>query len=147
MGHDPDPIEVRRYFVPVLRVFGEEIVNSSEFLTTEFWSTQYENDRVLQCTVEIRCTITEDEIQQSFPWLDSDLQGEREVKPGIFFGNADNDWSDEVFLRTADTRIKGCVTSQDNYTIVDFETPPELFTVALWNTHKEWFKAHSSFYE
>ena len=147
MGHDLVPIEVLQYFVPVYRVFGKEIAISSEFLTTEFWSTQYENDRVLQRTVEIRCTITEDDIQDCFPWLDSNAKEELEVYPGIFFGNAVNGESDEVFLRTADTRIKGCVTSEGNYTIVDFETPPELFTVALWNTHKEWFKAHSSFYE
>ena len=94
MGHNLIPIEVLLYFVPVFRVFGKEIFISSEFLTTEFWSTQDENDRVLQRTVEIHCTITEDEIQQSFSRLDSDLQGEEEVKPGIFFGNADNGGSD-----------------------------------------------------
>ena len=134
------PIEVLRYFRPVCEVFGNHKVFRSKFFTQEFWSTQYENDRELQRTVWISFTVSENELQRKYSWLDSELQNEYEVKPGIFFGNAWPGESDEIFLRQGDIRIKGEVSSEQGHTRLDFETPPELFTEELWNSHREWFE-------
>ena len=62
------------------------------------------------------------------------------MRPGIFFGNAENCESDEIFLRTGNVRIRGEVYSGTGHTRLDFETPPELFTEELWHSHREWFE-------
>ena len=105
------PVEGLRYFLPVCEVFGKHKVFRSKFFTQEFWSSQYENDRELQRTVWIRFTVSENELQQKYLWLDSELQGEHEVQPGIFFGNAEHGESDKIFLRKGNVRIKGEVYS------------------------------------
>ena len=137
------PIEVLKYFLPVCDVFGKHKVFSSRFITQEFWSTQYENDRELQHTVSIRFSISEEELQREYSWLDSRLPGEHDVRPGIFFGNADCGESDEIFLRTGNIKIKGDVYSETDHTQLDFETPPELFTEELWDSHRAWFEEHA----
>ena len=137
------PVEVLQYFSPVCDVFGKHRVFRSRFITQEFWSTQYENDRELQRTVSIRFWISEEELQQNYSWLDSGLQNEHEVQPGVFFGNADCGESDEIFLRIGDTKIRGDVSSETDYTQIEFETPPELFTEELWDSHQAWFEEHA----
>ena len=136
------PVEVLNYFLPVCDAFRKSRVFRSTFLTQECWSSQFENDCKLQRTVWIRFTISEDELQQQFTWLDSELEGEYEVQPGLFFGNA-HDNSDGVYLRTKRTTIRGQVSSGKLHTKVWFETPPELFTVDLWESHGEWFEDHA----
>ena len=137
------PVEVLKYFSPVCDVFGKHRVFRSRFITQEFWSTQYDNDRELQRTVSIRFSISEDELQQKYSWLDSGLQNEHEVQPGVFFGNADCGESDEIFLRIGNTKIRGDVSSETGYTQIEFETPPDLFTEELWDSHRAWFEEHA----
>lgn len=134
------PVEVLRYFLQVCEVFGKRRVFRSKFFTQEFWSSQFENNRKLQCMVWIRFTVSENELQRDYSWLDSELQGEREVQPGIFFGNAEHCESDEIFLRKGNVRIKGEVYSESEHTRLDSETPPELFMEELWHSHREWFE-------
>ena len=137
------PVEVLKYFSPVCDVFWKHRVFRSRFITQEFWSTQYENDRELQRTVSIRFWISEDELQQNYSWLDSGLQNEHEIQPGVFFGNADCGESDEIFLRVGDIKIRGDVSSETDCTQIEFETPPELFTEELWDSHRAWFEEHT----
>ena len=137
------PVEVLQYFLPVCDVFGKHRVFRSRFVTQEFWSTQYDNDRELQRTVSIRFWISEDELQQNYSWLDSGLQNEHEIQPGVFFGNADCGESDEIFLRIGNIKIRGDVSSETDCTRFEFETPPELFTEELWNSHRAWFEKHA----
>ena len=87
-------------------------------------------------------TISEEELQQQFTWLNSESDTEYEVQPGLFFGNAHDD-SDGVYLRTERTTIRGQASSGELCTKLWFETPPELFTDELWKSHGEWFQDHA----
>ena len=136
------PVEVLNYFLPVCDAFGKSKVYRSTFLTQECWSSQFENDRELQRTVWLHFDVSEQELQQQFTWLDSELKGEYEVQPGIFFGNA-HDESDGVYLRTKHATIRGQVSSGKLYTKIWFETPPQLFTDKLWNSHRDWFEENA----
>ena len=136
------PVEVLNYFLPVCAAFGKYRVFNSTFLTQEYWSSQFENDRELQRTVWIHFDISEDELQEQFTWLDSEAEEEYEVRPGLFFGNA-HDGNDGIYLRTERTTIWGEVSSGKLQTQIWFETPPELFTDELWKSHCEWFEDHA----